>query len=708
VLSEELLPVTTEEREALRQIGRRWAASRAVRRVRSAPLPVDPTLGRFGRPAPTRFGRFAPIRMFRPAAPDELVATPPAAFPETRLGQVLTRVKRVVLGPPLPTTAIAEERMSKPVALAVLGSDLLSSVAYGPEAMLAVLVLGGSAALGLSLPIAAALLVLVVALGVSYRQTIRAYPSGAGSYVVATDNLGARAGLTAGAGLLTDYVLTVAVSVAAGVDAVTSALPGLAPHGVAVGLTTIAVLLAGNLRGVRQAGTLFAVPTYAFLVAILLVILVGLLKAAERGFQPTPPPPLPAVEAVTLFLVLRAFSSGATSMTGVEAVSNALPAFRPVEWRNGLTTLTWMVGLMVVIFSGLVALIHLDGIVPRPDDTVLSQLARAAFDTGPLYAYVQAATTLILLLAANTAFNDFPRLLFFMARDGYAPRLFLRTGDRLAFSNGIIALAAAAATIYVAFHGHTEALIPLYAVGVFVAFTLSQTGMVVFWWRRRSATWRRSIVFNAIGALLCGLVLLTAGLTKFADGAWVSLIGIPVVVLTCLRIRRHYDDTRTALSVRPLPPDRVHPRVVPADDESEEAPEQILHLIVVPVARLHLASLRTLAYAASFGVPMFAVHIAPDPDEAERFREQWNEWGDHVRLETIVSPYRAVVPPLVHYVEALHDQRPELVLTVVLYELVAPRRWQQMLHSPVGPRLRRALRPLPDIVVTTVPFHLPR
>ena len=395
-------------------------------------------------------------------------------------------------------------------------------------------------------------------------------------------------------------------------------------------------------------------------------------------------------------------------MTGVEAVSNALPAFRPVEWRNGLTTLTWMVGVMVFVFSGLMVLIHLDGIVPRPDDTVLSQLARAAFDTGPLYAYVQAATTLILLLAANTAFNDFPRLLFFMARDGYAPRLFLKVGDRLAFSNGIIALSVAAATIYLAFRGHTESLIPLYAVGVFVAFTLSQTGMVVFWWQRRSATWRRSIVFNGVGALLCALVLVTAGITKFTEGAWVSLIGIPLVVVACLQIRRHYDDTQTALSLHPLPQQQVPTRILPADDEREETPEQILHLIVVPVARLHLASLRTLAYAASFGQPTFAVHIAPDEGEAERFRGQWREWGDHVRLETIVSPYRAVVPPLTHYVEALHAQRPDLTLTVVLYELVTPRRWQQLLHSPVGTRLHRALRPLPDIVVTTVPFHLPR
>jgi amino acid transporter len=398
--------------------------------------------------------------------------------------------------------------------------------------------------------------------------------------------------------------------------AITSAVPGLAPQAVPLGLGVIAVLLAGNLRGVRQAGSLFAVPTYVFLLAVFLMITIGLAHAAGNGFSPSPAPPLAGTEALTLLLVLRAFSSGAASMTGIEAVSNAVPAFRPVEWRNALITLTWMVSLIVIIFSGLVLLIYLDGIVPRAGETVLSQLAHRTFDGGPLYTYTQTATTLILLLAANTAFNDFPRLLFLMARDHYAPRLFLRIGDRLAFSNGIIALAAAAAITYAAFHGHTEALVPLYAVGlyavgVFLAFTLSQTGMVVHWWRRRGAHWRKSIAFNGLGALLSALVGLTAGVTKFTQGAWVVLVAIPLLIATCLKIHRYYDTVRKAVSLHPLPA-AVSGRIIPAGQGNEETPEEIRHLIIVPVSRLHLASLRALAYAASFALPICAVHLAPD------------------------------------------------------------------------------------------------
>lgn len=701
--SEELTPLAPDQLDVLRQIGQYWAASPAVQRTR--PLPVDPALGAFKPPQPSRFGRFAKVELFRAEEPAELVATPAILVPESRLRRLLLAAKRIVLGPPLPTTAVVQERMGRLVALAVLGSDLLSSVAYGPEAMLSVLVLGGSVALGLSLPLAALLVVLMLAIGASYRQTIRAYPSGAGSYTVAGRNLGPRVGLAAAAGLLTDYVLTVSVSVASGVAAITSAAPSLSPYSVTIGLGVIGVLLAGNLRGVRQAGSIFATPTYAFLIGLLVLIVVGLVQAAHTGFQPRPHPPLHAAEAVTLFLVLRAFSSGATSMTGVEAVSNALPALRPVEWRNGLAVLTWMVGLMVVSFSGLIVMTHLTGVVPRPGETLLSQLGHVVLGHGGLYLYLQITTTLILLLAANTAFNDFPRLLFFMARDGYAPRLFLRLGDRLAFNNGIVALAAVAALLFFAFHGHTEALIPLYAVGVFFAFTLSQTGMVVHWWRLRGKPWRRRLAVNAFGAAACAVVGLTAAVTKFTEGAWVTLLGIGAIVTVCLQIHQHYETTRQLLLLRPLP-EPLGTRPFPAPGEGEEVPEELGHLVVVPVARLHRASLRTLAYAASLSLPVFAVHIAPDEDEAERFREEWNAWGNHLWLETIVSPYRAVVPPLAHYLQALHNQRPDITLTVVLYELVARHRWQQVLHSQLGPRLRRALRPLPDIVLSTVPFHL--
>jgi hypothetical protein len=380
-------------------------------------------------------------------------------------------------------------------------------------------------------------------------------------------------------------------------------------------------------------------------------------------------------------------------------VADAVPAFRPSEWRNARTTLTWMVGFLVVLFVGLTLLIHLDGVLPRADETVLSQLAHRTFPTGPWYALVQAATAMILLLAANTAFNDFPRLLFFMARDGYAPRAFLHMGDRLAFSNGIVFLAVTAAVIFAAFRGHTAALIPLYAVGVFLAFTLSQGGMVVHWRRVRSGHWRRKLALNAAGSVLCALVLLTAAVTKFATGAWVVVLAIPLLIVVSLRIRRHYDNACRALSLHP-PPAAPH-----GERETEERPQEVRHLVVVPIARFNLASLRVLAYAASLGPPVLAVHISPEEEEADRFREQWQAWGDHLRLEVVVSPYRAVIPPLANYLEALHTLRPDIALTVILPDLVVAQRWHQLLHNRAPLRLRRALRGVPGIVITGIPVH---
>ncbi len=713
--SVEFPPISDEELDRLRQVGRWWGRTLPSRAPESSVLPLDPALGRYQRkPMPTRFARLARIEMFQPGgteqtgAPGELVATEPATLPDSRSGRALARIRRAALGPPLTSAAVIQERMRKLVALPVLSSDLLSSVAYGPEAMLAVLVLAGSGALGLSLPIAAALAVLMIAVGLSYRQTIPAYPHGAGSYLVASDNLGARPGLAAAAGLLMDYILTVSVSVSAGVHAVTSVLPALAPLTVPLGLLVIAALLAGNLRGVRSAGNLFALPMYVFAVAVGLLLIVGFTRAAGRGFSAVPPPPIAGAETVGLLVVLRAFASGATSMTGIEAVSNAVPAFRAPEWRNARTTLTWMIGLLIVSFAGLVILIHLDGVTPRPDETVLSQLARRTFPVGPWYAFVQAATALILLLAANTAFNDFPRLLFFMARDGYAPRRFLHMGDRLAFSNGIIVLAGAAALIYVAFRGLTAALIPLYAVGVFLAFTLSQAGMVVHWRRRGGAHWRKKLTLNLVGAVLSAVVLVTAAGTKFLAGAWVVVVTVLLVILCCLAIRRHYDTVGRALALRTPPgvADRAATGTSATEaEQSEERPQEVRHLVVVPVARLNLAALHALAYAASLGPPVFAVHISPDEEEAERFRQQWQAWGDHLRLEVIVSPYRTVIAPLAHYLDALHTQRSDLTLTVILPELVVRRRWQQLLHSRNEQRLRLALRALPRVVVTSVPIH---
>jgi amino acid transporter len=703
--SAELPALSEEELAVLRQVGRDWSAGLPDHRRLTGELPLDPALYRYRPPGPGRFSRIAQVELFRAERSDHLVAEEPeTAGPSGE--RFLARVQRVVLGPPLRSAAVVQERLRKLIALPVLSSDLLSSVAYGPEAILTVLILAGSAALGLTLPIGAALVVLMVTVGLSYRQTIRAYPHGAGSYIVASANLGSRLGLAAGAGLMMDYILTVSVSVAAGVDAIVSALPRLAPLAVPLGLLVIAILLAGNLRGVRAAGSLFAAPTYAFIAAILLLIVVGLAQAARRGFATSPPPPVSTTEVLSVLVILRAFASGATSMTGIEAVSNAVPVFKAPEWRNARTTLTWMISLLVVMFAGIVALMHLHGLVPRPPETVLSQLAHVTFPRGPLYAYVQLTTALVLLLAANTAYQDFPRLLFFMARDGYAPRTFLRLGDRLVFSNGILILSAAAAVILAAFHGRTQTLIPLFAVGVFLAFTLSQAGMVRHWLRVGGPHWRRSMVINAAGGSLSALVLVTAATTKFLAGAWVVVIAVPLVILTALRIKHHYDAVHAALAAHTLPvglgkPERVE------NPESVERPQQVRHLCVVPVARLDLAALRALAYAVSLGQPVFAVHVSPDDEEDDRFRKQWQSWGDHLRLEIIVSPHRAIVPSLGRYLEALHALGPDVTLTVVVPQVVVKHWWHRLLHGHDTRRLRRIVRTVPGIVVTSVPIHVP-
>jgi amino acid transporter len=691
------------ELEVLRDLGRHWAGAIGDREKWERALPVDPTLRHDAEEIRVR-------RLTRLVS----VAEPDASEAEA----IRLRLRRLIIGPPLRSTAIAVERIRKLVALPVLSADALSSVAYGPQALLTVLVLAGSAGLALLLPIGAAIVFLMLAVGISYRQTIRAYPHGGGSYIVATDNLGRVPGLVAAAGLMTDYILTVAVSVAAGVAAVTSAIPSLSAEVVPLGLGAIALLLAGNLRGVRQAGSLFALPTYAFLLAMLALVLVGLVHAGGRGFTPTPHPALAATEGVGLLLVLRGFSSGATAMTGIEAISNAVPIFQEPCWRNARTTLTWMVGLLVALFAGVLVLGHLEGVVPNANETVLSQLAHRSFGTGPLYAYTQAATAAVLLLAANTAFNDFPRVLSLMARDSSAPKIFLHRGDRLAFNNGIALLALCAAGVVVAFGGQTNALIPLYAVGVFLAFALSQAGMVIHWRRHRGPHWRKSMVINGVGAALSAIVFLIAGAVKFTAGAWVAIVVVGAIVVVSLRIRRHYEVVRKAVAVRPgagefprrvLEPAGGNGRVWGTDSEgeNEESPEELRHLTVVTLAALDLPALRALAYAASLRHPLLALHVSTDEEQGRRFQDEWHAWGDHLPLEILPSPYRATIAPMIDYIEALRRQRPDITLTVIVPELVVRHWWQRSLHSKTAPRLRRALRPLPNTVITTVPFHLP-
>ncbi|MGO8862798.1 MAG: APC family permease [Acidimicrobiales bacterium] len=709
-VSESLPALSEEELVALSRLGQRW---RAASSGPSAPLPVDPSLQRSGEtPAVSRFGRFAPIAMFRVEGPRELVASEATQSDRSMPARAAHRLRRALLGPSLASSAVVHERMRKLIALPVLSGDLLSSVAYGPEAMITVLVLAGSKGLALELPLAFGLLTLMVVVGVSYRQTIRAYPSGAGSYIVATDNLGEVLGLAAATGLIIDYILTVSVSVTAGVASVTSAIPSLRPDAVALGVLVIAILVAGNLRGVRQAGNLFALPTYLFLVAMAVLIVGGFSEVASRGFTAVPPPHLTVLSVLTPLLVLRAFASGATSMTGIEAVSNAVPVFRPVQWRNARATLTCMVGILIVLFVGLVALIHLQGLVPTGNQTLLSELAAGVFGRGVLYGFIQAATALELMFAADTAFNDLPRVLFFMARNDHAPRSFLRMGDRLAFSNGIILLGLASTLILVAFHGQTESLIPLFAVGVFLAFTLSQAGMVAHWRRLRTAHWRKSMVVNGVGAVASGLVLVTAAVTKFVGGAWVVVAAVPLVTVLLLRIKAHYVsvERETGLS-QDLTQDL---ELVPSSARTSLPPDVVTypggvhHLLVVPMARIDRPSLRALSYAVSFGQPTLALHVSPEEIEAERFQEAWDRWGAHVPLEVVVSPYRAVVGPIVNYIEALHSQRSDLTLTVVVPEIRVRRLWHRLLHDRLGHRLRRGLERHAGIAVADVPFHLTR
>ena len=584
--------------------------------------------------------------------------------------------------------------MGKGLALPVLSPDALSSVAYGPEAMLAILVLAGSSALSLSLPIGAVLVVLMVSVGLGYRQVIRAYPHGGGSYIVASDSLGSNWGLLAGAGLIVDYILTVAVSVASGVAAITSALPSVSPATVPIGLAVLVILVFANLRGARAAGALFATPTYMFILAIALIVTVGLVKSGSHGFQPVPPATKPATEALGLLLVLRAFASGATAMTGIEVISNAVPVFKPPEADNARKTLSVMIVLLVSMFIGVVVIAHLDGASPG-NQTVLSQIAHDSVGSGPLYAFVQLSTTLVLLIAANSAINGFPRLLYFMARDRFVPRMFLHMGDRLAFTAGIVVLAVPAAILYVAFDGQTEPLIPLFAIGVFVAFTLAQSAMVVYWWRHRERNWRRALGINLVGAVLSGLVALIAGFTKFTAGAWIVVILIPAIVLGCRRIHHYY-----RRADRTLTPRADHP---PVADGATPSPNHPPSPKRPPDSRPGRARRRPASGgrgdrrtgprgAARARVCRLAVgacariHVSPSAEEARRFHQYWRAWGDHLPLEVVVSPYRATLAPLANYIEALHRETPTITLTVIVPELVPEHRWQRPLHnrSPKG------------------------
>lgn len=597
-------------------------------------------------------------------------------------------LKRIILGTPLATAAERHERLGRVAGLAVFSSDALSSVAYGTEEILWILVAAGTAALALALPIMVGIVVLVIIVASSYWQTIHAYPSGGGAYIVAKDNLGTLPGLVAGAALLIDYVLTVAVSTAAGVAAITSAFPSLYPWRVTLCVLSVIGVTIANLRGLRESGRLFTIPTYWFIGSMFLLLAAGLWRVASGTARPLPAEEVRATHALTTFLILRAFSSGCATLTGIEAVSNGIPAFRPPEARNASITLAWMAGILGVTSLGIAFLAHVYRAIPRETETVVSLLARAVFGENLLYFNVQAATALILFLAVNTSFQDFPRLSSILARDGFMPRQMANRGDRLVFSNGIMILAALSILLLVLFQGSTNALIPLYAVGVFLSFTLSQAGMVRHWLKEgRPAP--HHIILNGLGALTTGIVTIVIAVSKFALGAWMVIVLIPLIVLGFLRVHRHYRLVAERLSLTGAARPRIGKNPV-----------------VVLVAGIHKGVVEALEYAKSISPNVTALTVDLDPTQTSKLRLKWAEWEPDVPLVVLESPYRSILRPLIEYIDRMERQGEGRYLTVVLPEFIPSHWWEHFLHNQTALLVKAALLFKPGKVTVSIPYHL--
>jgi amino acid transporter len=594
----------------------------------------------------------------------------------------------MILGRPLATAAEKHERLGKVSGLAVFASDALSSVAYGTEEIMLVLVAAGTAAIVYSFPIMIGIVVLVGIVAASYWQTIHAYPSGGGSYIVAKDNLGTLPGLVAGAALLIDYVLTVAVSTAAGVAAVTSAFPALFAWRVLICVVTVIAVTVANLRGVRESGNLFTIPTYWFIVSLGALLLAGAYRILTGTVQPYPVEELKVTEAIGAFLLLRAFSSGCATLTGIEAVSNGIPAFRPPESKNASITLVWMASILGATSLGMAYLAHLYHVTPKEAETVVSLLARATMGEGILYYNLQTATAIILFLAVNTSFQDFPRLSSILARDGFMPRQMANRGDRLVFSNGILILAGFSIVLLVAFQGSTHALIPLYAVGVFLSFTLSQAGMVRHWLKEERPA-SHHIALNALGAVTTGVVTVVIAVSKFTHGAWMVIVLIPLIVLGLLRINRHYQKVGEQLTLAGARRPRIGKNPV-----------------VVLVAGLHRGTVEALEYARSISPNVTALTVDLDPTQTTKLRLKWTEWEPDIPLVVLESPYRSILRPLLEYIDRMEKQGEGRYLTVVVPEFIPSRWWQHFLHNQTALMVKAALLFRPGKVSVSVPYHL--
>ena len=600
-------------------------------------------------------------------------------------------LKRWLVGNPLKTSQAAHQRLSKLVALAVFSSDALSSVAYATEEILLVLILAGTVALSLAIPISVAIVLLLIILTVSYRQIIYAYPEGGGAYIVAKSNIGTWAGLVAAAALIIDYVLTVAVSTAAGIAAVTSAFPALFPYREALCLMTIVMVAVMNLRGVRESGRIFAIPTYLFIGSFLIMLGAGLVQL-YAGKSPTIRPPLDkaAVEGISIFLILRAFSSGCTALTGIEVISNGVSAFRKPEPHNAAVTMLGMAAVLGVLFVGTSVLALQYGVIPKDDETIVSQIARLTFGEGTMYFFIQAATMAILILAANSAFAGFPRLASLLARDGYMPHQMAEMGDRLVFSNGIMILGAFSGFLIIAFRGDTHALIPLYAVGVFLSFTLSQVGMVRRWLVQKGPHWRKKLVVNGIGALATATATGIIASTKFIHGAWIVIILMPVLMMMFRAIHSHYVTVTKEIALT----------------RDTRPPRPRRNLVMIPIGAVNKAVIRAVDYARSRGGDVRAVLVDVSPEETALVEIKWAQWGCGVPLVVIPSPYRSVLGSLLDYIEEHLEKDPECWITVVLPEILPAHWWQNVLHGQRALLLKGALLFKDRVVVTDVPYHM--
>ena len=643
----------------------------------------------------------------KPAESQPIIGTPAAPAGPTghlRRGSepAHTLFKRALIGRPLGTDEAGHQRLRKLVALPVFSSDAISSTGYGTEVILSVLVpVAGLAALRSVVPISLIVMGVLVILVISYRQTIFAYPSGGGSYIVSRENLGRNPSLVAGASLLVDYTLNVAVSIAAGTAAITSAIVAFRGHEVVLALALLALVTVANLRGLRESATLFATPVYLYVVMMGLLIVVGLARLAFGGLHPLPVDHAQLAHftrgaavlgGVTLFAFLKAFSSGAVALSGVEAISNGVPNFKPPESRNAATTLIFTGVLLGSIFFGVALLAVRLKPTLSTEQTILSTMGEAVFGgrSNPLYGVLQASTAAILCLSANTSFADFPRLSSIIARDGFLPRQFARRGDRLVFSNGIIGLSLASGALLVGFRAKVDALVPLFAVGLFTAFTLSQAGMVSHHRRIREAGWRRNAAINALGAAATAVVLIVVLVSKFLTGAWIPTVVIPALVLAFHLVARHYSQAAAAEQIRP-----------------DEMPKPLASNILVLVGEVNRGTVRALDFSESLRPDRItAVHVALEEGDAERIRQEWAQLHTDIALEIVDSPYRDLTRPILDHIDALVADNPAMVVTVVIPEVVVRTWWHQILHNHSSLALKLRLRYRPDTIVVSVPIQV--